>query len=194
MKLTKRDWQEAAYGALLKGGARAVAVATISQGLGATRGSFYHYFGSRDELLGSALEIWEDRATTAFIESANEDSDPSTRLQRLFSQVFRKPTDLAAVELHLATDRATEPAVEAAVHRVTLKRKRYLAECYQGLGFDDDDAWDRALIAYMMFLGWLNLDEAQQDPSPHHARHLAHQVGSMLLPIEPFSDRDSTKS
>lgn len=192
MKLTRKDWEDAAYKELLEGGARAVTVMKLSDRLGSTRGSFYHYFDSRDELLASALAMWGDRATTAFIDSANRHSDPAQRLRRLFSQVFREPTDLTAAERHLAADRETEPLVETVVASVSMRRKQYLAECYRDLGFDEAASWDKALLAYMMFIGWLNLDEMQSGDLPEHAASLASQVVGILLPNQEPEDSKST--
>ena len=184
MKLTRDDWVDAAYRALLEGGSRAVAVAPLAGRLGVTRGSFYHYFTNREELLAAALVRWEQLATEALIAASSRAGEPSERLEILFSRVFRDATALAGAERHLLRDRDTEPVVADAVGRVAGRRKSYLADCYRGLGFDDPVAHDLALIAYMTLIGWLFLDETSRADT-YDTDRLAAVVRSRLLSVLP---------
>lgn len=181
MKLTRDDWAEAAYRALLEGGSRAVAVAPLADRLGVTRGSFYHYFTSREDLLEAALTRWEELATDALIEASNRGNDPRERLELLFAQVFRVPTRLARAERHLLNDKEIEPTVAAAIDRVTERRKAYLADAYRELGHTDPVATDLALIAYMTLIGWLHVDETSGVGDGYDVDRLAGVVRAQLL-------------
>ena len=186
MKLTRDDWVDAAYEALLDGGPHAVAVATISKGLRATRGSFYHYFEDRDALLEAALDRWEHDAVDALIVRAADGDDPTTTLERLLEQVFREPTRLAAVERHLLAARVDIPAVGASVDRVIERRLTFLEECYRELGFTAADAADRASVAYMMFTGWLYLDPTSPESPVARSNETGdrlHQLVSQVLVV-----------
>ncbi len=184
MKLTRDDWVDGAYRALLDGGSRAIAVAPLADRLGVTRGSFYHYFTNREELLVAALMKWEQQATDALVAVSSQAGGPRERLEMLFLQVFREPSALAGAERHLLRDRDTEPVVAEAVARVTGRRKAYLADCYRGLGCTEPVADDLALIAYMTFVGWLFLDETSRADGCDTER-LATVVRSRLLSIQP---------
>ena len=180
VKLTRDDWVEAAYRALLRGGPRAVAIATLAEDLEVTRGSFYHYFNDRDELLVAALEQWEQEATETFIDRASSESEPTARLQHLLDQVFRKPTELAAAERRLLADRGESGDVAAAVNRVVARRRAFLTECYRALGYDETEAQDRAVVAYMMFVGWLYLEQPANG-QPATTKRIAALAKGLLL-------------
>lgn len=173
---------EAAFQALLRGGPNAIAVANLADELGATRGSFYHYFKDRQELLMAALHRWEQEATEAFIDRASSETDPAARLHNLFAQVFREPTALATAERHLLAARTEVTAVATVVDRVVKRRKAFLAECYQALGYDRVDAQDRALVAYMTFTGWLYLRPTEGRSTRSSGRRVAALVDEILIP------------
>ena len=184
MKLTRDDWVQAAYQALLLGGPRAVAVANLAEGLGVTRGSFYHYFNDRHQLLVAALEKWEGEATEAFIRNASAESEPVERLRRLFAQVFQEPTDLAVVERRILANKGEDDAVAEVVDRVVARRRAFLADCYQALGYDETEAEDRATVAYLAFTGWLYLVEPDDERSTGATQGIAALVRELLLPTE----------
>jgi len=180
VKLTRDDWVEAAYQALLQGGPRAVAVAKLAEGLGVTRGSFYHYFDDREELLIAALERWEQEATETFIARASREPDPAARLRALFGQVFREPTALAAAERYLLADRANGGAAGQVVDRVIARRQAFLADCYRALGHNRTEAEDRAELAYMLFTGWLYLEQIADRQPPADIERIAALAREML--------------
>lgn len=138
-------------------------------------------FNDRDELLVAALEKWEQEATELFIDRASAESDPAARLDRLFAQVFREPTELAAAERHLVADRTESGIVSDVVDRVVERRRAFLADCYQALGYDETGAADRATVAYMLFTGWLYLEPSVDQP-PIRTRRIAALVQELLLP------------
>jgi len=184
VKLTRDGWVIAAYEALLRGGPRAVAVANLAEDLEVTRGSFYHYFKDRDELLVAALEKWEQEATQTFIDRAANESGPAARLESLFAQVFREPTELASAERRLLANRGESVAVAAVVDRVVARRLAFLAECYRALGYDEVGAEDRATVAYMMFTGWLYFEQPPDHQSTATTERMADLAKEMLLPTE----------
>ena len=63
-QLDRRDWLEAAWEEFAAGGIAAVTVQSIAVKLGITRGSFYHHFADREDLLQGLLEHWQREWTT----------------------------------------------------------------------------------------------------------------------------------
>lgn len=187
VKLTRDDWIEAAYRALLSGGPQAVAVAPLAERLGATRGSFYHYFDDRAALLDAALARWELVAVDSFIARASEHDDAAARLGRLFSDVFSDATVLTAGERHLLASRGDIPSVDAAVTRVTARRQAFVAGCYRDLGYDPEDARHRATVAYMVFTGWLYLEPLPDGSSSISPDRVAEIVTQLLISEPPAS-------
>src|SRR5215475_1785354 len=117
-RLSRQDWVDAALAAIAAGGLAAVAVVPLAERLGATKGSFYWHFASREALIEAALAAWEQTTTSvviAEIEAASQ--DPRQQLPLLFKRV----TELAArdrVELALLAT-ADHPIVRPVLDRVT---------------------------------------------------------------------------
>ena len=115
--LGRDDWTTAALAAIAEGGTRAVAIEALARELGATKGSFYWHFRTRDALLEAALARWEEVDAWQIDERAAI-PDPRARLKDLFAGVIR---DAGEVEASLLAD-ARWPTVAAARARVTARR------------------------------------------------------------------------
>lgn len=148
--LTKNDWVRAALEALAERGVTALSVDRLAKTLGATRGSFYWHFKDRGELIQAALEQWERENTTDLIPDAEAIEDPVERLRYLFREVYEQPVD--EIELALASA-ADEPLVASAFARVTRARRDFLRRIFTDLGLSDEEASDRAWLAYTFYIG-----------------------------------------
>jgi AcrR family transcriptional regulator len=158
-RLSRQDWVDAALEAIAEGGLAAVAVVPLAERLGATKGSFYWHFPSREALIEAALAAWEQTTTSAVIaeiEAASQ--DPRRQLRLLFKRV----TELAArdrIELALLAT-ADHPTVRPVLDRVTRRRIDFAAQLFQRLGFARAHANRRALLAYSTYLGYAQLVHA----------------------------------
>lgn len=153
--LTPNDWAKAALAAIARGGVAAVAVETVAAELGATKGSFYWHFKNRDALIQAALEKWEQRRTESVIEELELEPDPAKRLRKLLEAAFELgPTDRAEIAL-LANPE--HPTAVRAVRRVADRRIAYMAEQLEKLGWESDDALDRAVVLYYIYVGYLQM-------------------------------------
>jgi AcrR family transcriptional regulator len=149
-RLSRQDWIDAALDALAAGGVAAVTMERLAKTLGATRGSFYWHFKNRDELIEAALEQWERENTTELIPEADAIGDPEERLRFLFRRVYERRADPIEIALAWAAD---EPHVAPAVARVTKTRLAFIERIFTELGLDDDEATDRAWLAYAFYAG-----------------------------------------
>jgi AcrR family transcriptional regulator len=158
-RLSRQDWVDAALEAIAEGGLAAVAVVPLAERLGATKGSFYWHFPSREALIEAALAAWEQTTTSAVIAEIDAASqDPRQQLRLLFKRV----TELAArdrIELALLAT-ADHPTVGPVLDRVTSRRIDFAAELFQRLGFPRAEAKRRALLAYSAYLGYAQLVHA----------------------------------
>ncbi len=159
--LTPDDWARAALAAIARGGVAAVAVETAAAELGATKGSFYWHFKNRDALIQAALDKWEQRRTESVIEELDREPDPAKRLRKLLEAAFELgPTDRAEIALLANPD---HPAAVRAVRRVADRRIAYIAGQLEGLGRDPDDALDRAVVLYYVYIGYLQMAHVAPD-------------------------------
>ncbi len=82
---------------MARGGVGAVRVEVLARSLGVTKGSFYHHFSKRADLLEAMLDTWREIGTEAIIVEADTQETPRARLERLVSVIFPS-TDGDAVE------------------------------------------------------------------------------------------------
>ena len=133
--------------------------------LGATKGSFYWHFRSRDALVAAALEHWERTTTDEVIAEIDTVSDdPGARLRALFKRV----TELAAgdrIEVALLAT-ADHPLVAPVLDRVTRRRMGYCAGLFAQLGLAPAESRRRALLAYSAYLGHAQLAHSTPDLLP----------------------------
>lgn len=147
---TREDWTRAALNALAEGGVSAVAVDRLTTAVGATRGSFYHHFKDRDELVTAALALWEREYTTDLIPEAEAVADPRERLRSLFAHVYEPPAH--PIELALAKA-ADDPLVAPVFARVSAARLALLRSIFLELGHAPDEADARAWLAWAFYVG-----------------------------------------
>ena len=81
-RLTRDDWLDAAFQAVVEGGFDNVRVLTLATALGVTRGSFYWHFVDHAELVAALLARWRERelATNRSVEGHTVE-DPQQDLQ-----------------------------------------------------------------------------------------------------------------
>jgi AcrR family transcriptional regulator len=164
-RLTPDDWVAAALSAIAEGGLAAVAIEPLAARLGATKGSFYWHFANRDGLLEAALASWERQTTTEVAARARGAApDPAGRLRLLITEVARiAETDRVGLAL-LAS--AAQPAVAAALDRVTRQRLAILVTLFGELGLPPATARRRALLAYSAYLGHAQLSHTTPEVLP----------------------------
>jgi AcrR family transcriptional regulator len=155
-RLSRQAWVRAALDAIAEGGLAAIAVVPLATRLGATKGSFYWHFPSREALVEAALADWEHSHTAAVIaETEAASDDPLVQLRLLFKRV----SELAArdrIELALLAT-AEHPTVQPGLDRVTRRRIDYAGQLFRRLGFSPAEATRRALLAYSAYLGYAQL-------------------------------------
>ena len=148
--LSRAAWARAALHAIGDGGTGAVIIDLLAARLGATRGSFYWHFRDRDELIQEALELWARESTTDRLPALEAIGDPLERLRILRRAVYEPPADAAELTLSCAGD---DPQVAPIFARVTKRRMNVLQRIFTDLGFSEDEAAERAWLAYAFYLG-----------------------------------------
>ena len=170
-RLTKEDWAAAALKVLARSGIDAIAVEPIAETLGATKGSFYWHFKHRDALVEAALELWEKRYTDAVIEFLEQEPDPAKRLQMLVESSYEKAPG-GRVEIALFANPG-DRAARRVLQRVAERRIQYLTEQLEALGWEPDEARDRAILIAYIYIGAMQMTQAAPklaDPNTRHRR------------------------
>ena len=163
-RLSREAWTAAALKALISGGVAAVAVEPLAPALGTTKGSFYWHFSDREELVRSALELWEAEQTTAVIDQLSALGEPGERLRALLTLVLAQdggPDPVAQLFRDIA-----HPEVAAAVRRVTARRLDFVAGELQSTGMPRAEARRRAAVAVAAYIGWWQLNAVLPEDAP----------------------------
>ncbi len=168
-RLNRDNWIDAAVEALLREGPDGVAVQPLARQLGATKGSFYWHFASRDDLLRAALARWEAVATDDVIAAVEAAADtPGGRAALLIAEVTARSQERPGELLLLAG--TAHPDVGDAVERVTQRRIDYLARVLRASGLTQAVAARRATLGYAAYVGNAQLAHAVPAVLPASAR------------------------
>ncbi len=147
---------------LIEEGEKQVKILGLAKRLGVTRGSFYHHFRSRKELIDELLVSWRRQNTSALVCQAER---PATSLARAILNVFTCWTSDRFFDPRL--DFAVRewgrraPAVRALMRQADEERTDALAAMYRRHGFSREEAFVRARVLYLMQIGYFALESGE---------------------------------
>jgi AcrR family transcriptional regulator len=156
--LGREAWLDAAREALIEEGTAGVEINKLAKRLGVTRGGFYWFFESREELLDALLSYWSDTST------------------RLFERILQSPGHngldeyRALIDLWIGEDEydpkwdgavrdwaRTSDAVLKRVQAVDQQRIAIIERIFLDLGYKGKDAHVRARVTYYHQVGYYAL-------------------------------------
>jgi len=153
--LTREAWVKAAMNLIAQEGVPAVAVEPLALALGVTKGSFYWHFQNRDELIHASLEAWEQDQSADVVSRYSGIPDPRRRLRVLLFAAFE---DVENGKFFAAlTVSSEDPRVQPYLQRATERRLAFGVEAFRDLGLSEDEAKERALLAYAAYAGYFQL-------------------------------------
>ena len=150
-RLTRQDWIEAALALLAKRGIGAVSVDRLATTLKVTRGSFYHHFSDRSDLLEAILEHWSQEWTCRIREQISElGLDASTTLLALMRAI--RANHAAEYDAPIRAWALHDPIARRVVEEVDEIRMGFIRAQFVALGFEEVDAENRTrlLLYYEM--------------------------------------------
>lgn len=183
-RLDRSTWAQAALQAMREGGLAAVVVETLAEYLGTTKGSFYWHFKDRDELVVTALELWEQEMTEAVIDRLQAIADPLERLRQLFALMFADQAG-GFMTMALLSD-MRHPRIGPVLERVARRRLVYLTDALIECGLTADRAYRHAVVATTTYLGYFGLQRQLPDEpvfgveAELYLRYLWHVLASEL--------------
>ncbi len=153
--LSREAWVKAATNLIAQEGVQAVAVEPLALALGVTKGSFYWHFRNRDELIHAALEAWEQDQSADVVSRYGGIEDPRRRLRVLLFAAFE---DVENGRFFAALAVSSEdPRVQPYLRRASERRLAFGVEAFQALGLTEEEAKERALLAYAAYAGYFQL-------------------------------------
>jgi TetR/AcrR family transcriptional regulator, transcriptional repressor for nem operon len=166
-KTRERLLDEAAAAIKLEGPER-ISIAAIMARAGLTHGGFYAHFGSKEELIGAAIERMFEIVDRAFLRRI-EGLEPAEALAYFIDDY------LSARHFDSVSDGCPLPALSADVARLGMEIKapfshgfaqlqEHLADLFRELGHQNAEAEELATSVYAEMVGALSLARAVQDP------------------------------
>ena len=192
--LSRQTWEKAALEAMARSGLAGVAVEPLAARLGATKGSFYWHFASREALIVAALERWERDYTDYVIARVEAEPRIEERIRLLFTIVLGSARN-ELVEVSLLSS-SQDPLVRPRLERVTERRVAYVASLFETLGFSRAESRRRSLLAYCAFLGHAQLAHTLPEVLARwpagQGRYLDEVVSLLVAPL-PAGERGKTQ-
>ena len=144
-QLTRGDWLDAALIEMAAGGISAIAIEKLADRLGVTRGSFYHHFSNRENLLSAMLDYWVEHWTedirTTLVALGLDARQTLLAMIRLIRE--RKAADYDVVFRAWALH---DPQARKVVKQVDEIRLGYIRSLFAQLGFDELETESRARL------------------------------------------------
>ncbi|MBK5096761.1 MAG: TetR/AcrR family transcriptional regulator [Gemmatimonadetes bacterium] len=129
----------------MSGGIGAVTVKDLARQLEVSRGSFYHHFTDRDELLQELLRYWEDKWTIQVREDVRAlRLGPSETLLAL-ARIIRH-RGASRYDVRVRAWALEDPSVRDLIRRVDEERLEFIRIQFEALGFDELEAESRARL------------------------------------------------
>jgi AcrR family transcriptional regulator len=144
-RLTRQDWIDEAMELLALAGIGAVTVDRLASNLNITRGSFYHHFSDREDLLRAVLEHWAQRWTYAIRDQVTAlGLDPGTTLLAIMRLI--RSNRAADYDAHFRAWALHDPLAQEVVKEVDEARLAFSRAQFEALGFSALEAENRARL------------------------------------------------
>lgn len=156
-RLTRDDWLDAAYNAVLEGGLANVRVLVLADVLGVTRGSFYWHFADHAELLNALIDRWwrrEQELRQRLV--ADSSLDPRADLERVLEAALENPgAELQNLRFEQALRDVGRHDEEIAkkLHQLDKMRTNLFEAKLRRLIDDPSKAGDLATLFYIAAIG-----------------------------------------
>jgi AcrR family transcriptional regulator len=156
--LGREAWLDAARRALIEEGTAGVEINKLAKRLGVTRGGFYWFFKSRQQLLDELLALWAESSTTLFEGILRSSNRNGMQEMEAINRLWIDESDYDPKWDGAVRDWArTSAAVLKVVESVDNRRIAILERVFQDLGYKGMDAHIRARVMYYHQVGYYAL-------------------------------------
>jgi AcrR family transcriptional regulator len=164
--LGREAWLEAARSALIEEGTAGIEINKLAKRLGVSRGGFYWFFASRDQLLDELLAFWVQTSTHLFERILrSHDGDGMREYQALVDLWIDEKEYDPKWDAAVRDWARTSAAVLSAVKVVDQKRIALLERLFRDMGYRGKEAHVRARITYYHQVGYyaLGVQESRRE-------------------------------
>ena len=177
VRLSRKDWVEAAWKVFREGGPGEVSITEIASRLGLTKGSFYWHFEDRDDFRRAMLEHYQETQTDLVIRALRDVSGDPKQLIRALVLFLAKECDLDH-EQTVHDWAQQDPEVAEAVAEEQKRRIAFVAGQFRKSGMPARKARFRAEAMVLMLMGLhLTHPGAQSEYLERHVSDIARLYG-----------------
>ena len=162
-RLGRTDWMEAGQAILRASGIADLRLATLTEKLKVSSGSFYHHFRDMDEYLGALAEHYSAASIERLLdEIEREVVEPLERLRTLARRT--RTEDLLRLDRAMRVWAASEPRAAVAMARSEAVTLAFFGRAFEQAGFSPKDAETRArLLVSLEVAQLLSLSEREME-------------------------------
>ena len=183
-RLTRDDWLDAAFSAVVDGGFDKVRVLVIADTLGVTRGSFYWHFTDHADLISALLARWRENEIASDRRLHDESTpDPQADLERLLDAALAHAgADLENMRFELALRGLgrREPAVAQMLTEVDQARMALFEHKFERFTGNAKTAAELATLFYLAIVGSYQALSRPVNP-PQLKEHLKGVINHYLI-------------
>ena len=183
-RLTRDDWLDAAFQAVVDGGFDKARVLLLADALGVTRGSFYWHFSDHADLIAALLARWRQRELEEDLRLQGESgADPQADLMHLLDVALaRGGADLQDMRFELALRGLgrRDPEVAKMLVEVDEARMALFAAKFGRITADPKTAADLAALFYLAISGGLQA-LARPSTTPRVAQYIRSVIAEYLI-------------
>ncbi|MFZ6749476.1 TetR/AcrR family transcriptional regulator [Undibacterium sp. Ren11W] len=184
LRLTRDDWLDAAFKAVVEAGFKNIRVLVLADQLGVTRGSFYWHFADHAELVSALLTRWRERELEQDRRLRSDLlADPQADLERLLEVALShggEDLEIMRFELALRGLGRRDSAVASMLIEVDQTRMHLFESKFLRLCHDSKKAHELASLFYLALVGSF---QALSRPgnSPQLKNHLKSIIANYLI-------------
>ena len=157
VRLTREDWLQAAFNAVVEGGVEHLKVLTLADTLKVTRGSFYWHFADHAELVQATLARWKEQEMQRILRiQSHVTDDPHADMSHLLDAALAhggEELENMRFELAVRGLGRRDPQVALLLHEIDQARTQLFVRQFERLLGDAKKAQDLAVLFYLSIVG-----------------------------------------
>lgn len=157
LSLSTQDWIDAARKMLISEGIAAVKIDRLAKACDVTRGGFYWRFRNRDDLHEQLIDHWRATNGAAFHAAVSSPGTPQQRYKTLIDMWIDETRFDPQFDNAVRAWAASSEWVADAVHQMDEERIAALTELFKDGGYQPEESFIRARIAYFQQIGYYTL-------------------------------------
>jgi len=150
---TEEQWLNKGLRLLDRSGRSSLKISRLCAELNLTKGSFYHWFKSKQEFDQRLLSYWRELFTSEFIKDANHGGTSKEKLARLIEKCIEGMKDESRLEIEINMWGHQERSIGEFVEKVYKERFQYLIDLLEDIYKNKDEAKRHGHILYSLMIG-----------------------------------------